>query len=328
MNTASINKEHLTLIVNEVDSNVVEAKTQLIDEDNVNALLDKNSHMKMIVEQNKAKSMSLDKANANASENSINSKTTEFLKTSIPAIFGILLFLGFWTLLSQQQPILPNPISTWHSAVELFSHPFHRNSLDDQGIGWYVLSSLQRVGLGFGLAAVVGIPLGFIIGRYEFMARMTAPVIGILRPVSPLAWLPLGLLVMGAAGPAAIWVIFISSIWPMVINTAVGVSKVPQDYMNVAKVLNLSEWKIITKISFPYVLPYMMTGVRLSIGIAWLVIVAAEMLNGGAGIGFWLWDEYNASNYEHIIIAIFVVGIIGLLLELALISIANRFNYE
>ena len=160
------------------------------------------------------------------------------------------------------------------------------------------------------------------------MARMTAPVIGILRPVSPLAWLPLGLLVMGAAGPAAIWVIFISSIWPMVINTAVGVSKVPQDYMNVAKVLNLSEWKIITKISFPYVLPYMMTGVRLSIGIAWLVIVAAEVLNGGAGIGFWLWDEYNASNYEHIIIAIFVVGIIGLLLELALISLANRFNYE
>ena len=324
MSTTSINKEHLTLIVNEVDTKAAEGNTQLTHLENANALSDKNTNMQMIAEQKKAKSNSLSKENKNFA----NSKTTEFLKTSIPAIFGILLFLGFWTLLSQQQPILPNPISTWHSAVELFSHPFHRNSLDDQGIGWNILSSLQRVGLGFGLAAIVGIPLGFIIGRYEFMARMTAPVIGILRPVSPLAWLPLGLLVMGAAGPAAIWVIFISSIWPMVINTAVGVSKVPQDYMNVAKVLNLSEWKIITKISFPYVLPYMMTGVRLSIGIAWLVIVAAEMLNGGAGIGFWLWDEYNASNYEHIIIAIFVVGIIGLLLELALISIANRFNYE
>ena len=324
MSTTSINKENLTLIVNEVDTKAAEGNIQLTHLENANALSDKNTKMQMIAEQKKAKSNSLSKENKNFA----NSKTTEFLKTSIPAIFGILLFLGFWTLLSQQQPILPNPISTWHSAVELFSHPFHRNSLDDQGIGWNILSSLQRVGLGFGLAAIVGIPLGFIIGRYEFMARMTAPVIGILRPVSPLAWLPLGLLVMGAAGPAAIWVIFISSIWPMVINTAVGVSKVPQDYMNVAKVLNLSEWKIITKISFPYVLPYMMTGVRLSIGIAWLVIVAAEMLNGGAGIGFWLWDEYNASNYEHIIIAIFVVGIVGLLLELALISIANRFNYE
>ena len=192
-----------------------------------------NTHMKMMIEKNEAESVK--------PANPMHSKTSDFLKTLIPAVFGILLFLGIWTLLSHQQPILPGPISTWHSAVELFSHPFHRNSLDDQGIGWNILSSLHRVGLGFGLAAIVGIPLGFMIGRYEFMSRMTAPVIGLLRPVSPLAWLPLGLLIMGAAGPAAIWVIFISSIWPMVINTAVGVSKVPQDYMNVAKVLNLSE---------------------------------------------------------------------------------------
>ncbi len=283
-----------------------------------------NTHMKMIIERVAEQSQKV----AKPAPTALQIKVAEFFKTVIPPFFGILLFLGIWTLLSHQQPILPGPISTWHSAVELFSHPFHQNSLDDQGIGWNILSSLERVCLGFGLAAIVGIPLGFMIGRYEFMSRMTAPVIGLLRPVSPLAWLPLGLLVMGAAGPAAIWVIFISSIWPMVINTAVGVSKVPQDYMNVAKVLNLSEWKIISKISFPYVLPYMMTGVRLSIGIAWLVIVAAEMLNGGAGIGFWLWDEYNASNYEHIIIAIFVVGIIGLLLELGLSMLAKRFAYE
>ena len=318
MSAVSVNKDHLKLI-----STNVKTGTENAAAESVIAANEDHPHVKMLIKK-QAKAINPSKPMLS----SMNSKTAEFLKVLIPPVFGILLFLGVWTLLSHQQPILPGPISTWHSAVELFSHPFHRNSLDDQGIGWNILSSLERVGLGFGLAALVGIPLGFMIGRYEFMSRMTAPVISLLRPVSPLAWLPLGLLVMGAAGPAAIWVIFISSIWPMVINTAMGVSKVPQDYMNVAKVLNLSEWKIITKISFPYVLPYMMTGVRLSIGIAWLVIVAAEMLNGGAGIGFWLWDEYNASNYEHIIIAIFVVGIIGLLLELGLSMLAKRFAYE
>lgn len=322
MSAISVNKDHLKLILtNEKISTANVASASVVDANTG------HSHVKLMTEETRVKAAKAAKPSKPV-PNPLSSKIAEFLRALIPPIFGILLFLGIWTLLSHQQPILPGPVSTWHSAVELFSHPFHRNSLDDQGIGWNILSSLQRVGLGFGLAALVGIPLGFIIGRYDFMSRMTAPVISILRPVSPLAWLPLGLLVMGAAGPAAIWVIFISSIWPMVINTAVGVSKVPQDYMNVAKVLNLSEWKIISKISFPYVLPYMMTGVRLSIGIAWLVIVAAEMLNGGAGIGFWLWDEYNASNYEHIIIAIFVVGVIGLLLELSLSMLAKRFAYE
>ena len=258
----------------------------------------------------------------------LNRKITAVFKWVLPPAFGILLFLALWAAISELSQVLPGPIATFKSGLELFAHPFYINNLNDQGIGWNIVASLKRVALGFGLAAIVGIPLGFLIGRFEFVSRMTAPIIGLLRPVSPLAWLPLGLLVLKAAGPAAIWVIFISSIWPMVINTAVGVSKVPQDYMNVAKVLNLSEWKIVTKISFPYVLPYMMTGVRLSIGIAWLVIVAAEMLNGGVGIGFWLWDEYNASSYEHIILAIFIVGIIGLILEQGLILLAKRFTYE
>ncbi|ADQ83554.1 MULTISPECIES: nitrate ABC transporter permease [Methylovorus] len=255
-------------------------------------------------------------------------KLRAFFEWLLPPVFGVLAMIAVWTLISYQSPNLPGPVSTWHSAVELFSDPFYNNSPNDQGIGWNILASLERVGLGFGLAALVGIPLGFIIGRFQFMSRMAAPIIGILRPVSPLAWLPIGLLVFKAANPAAIWVIFISAIWPMIINTAVGVSKVPQDYMNVAKVLNLSEWKIVTKILFPFVLPYMMTGVRLSIGVAWLVIVAAEMLTGGVGIGFWVWDEWNNLNVEHIIIAIFVVGIVGLLLELALTSLARRFSYE
>ena len=190
------------------------------------------------------------------------------------------------------------------------------------------MASLQRVGVGFGLAALIGIPLGFMIGRFQFLDDMTSPIISLLRPVSPLAWLPIGLLVFKAANPAAIWTIFICSLWPMIINTAVGVRQIPQDYMNVAKVLNLSEWKIFTKILFPAVLPFVLTGVRLSIGVAWLVIVAAEMLTGGVGIGFWVWDEWNNLNVQHIIIAIFTVGIVGLLLEFAIVALARRFEYS
>ena len=255
-------------------------------------------------------------------------KGLQMLRAILPPIIGFALFLGIWAIVAQTSPNLPGPVKTWQSAVQLFADPFYQKGPNDQGIGWNILNSLQRVGIGFGMAALVGIPLGFLIGRFKFLNDMTAPIISLLRPVSPLAWLPIGLLVFKAANPAAIWVIFISSIWPMIINTAVGVSRVPQDYMNVAKVLNLSEWKIFTKILFPAVLPYMMTGIRLSIGVNWLVIVAAEMLTGGVGIGFWVWDEWNNLNVEHIIIAIFVVGIVGLLLEYALLLLAKRFNYE
>jgi len=245
----------------------------------------------------------------------------------LPPILGIACFLGLWALVSMTSPQLPSPVKTFHSAVQVFSDPFYSKGPNDQGIGWNILASLSRVGIGFGLAALVGIPLGFILGRFTFAHRMVSPIISLLRPVSPLAWLPIGLMVFKSANPAAIWVIFISSIWPMVINTAVGVQRVPQDYLNVARVLNLSEWRVMTRILFPAVLPYMLTGVRLAIGVAWLVIVAAEMLTGGVGIGFWVWDEWNNLNVEHIIIAIFVVGIVGLLLEQALILLARRFNY-
>ena len=246
----------------------------------------------------------------------------------IPPFLGFLLFLLIWHGIAQFSPNLPGPIKTWDSAVALFSHPFYDNGPNDKGIGWNILHSLMRVGIGFAFAALIGIPLGFMIGRFVFLNRMTSPIVGLLRPVSPLAWLPIGLLVFKEAQPAAVWVIFISSIWPMLINTAAGVNQIPRDYLNVAKVLNLSEWKVFTKILFPAVLPHMMTGIRLSIGIAWLVIVAAEMLTGGVGIGFWVWDEWNNLNVEHIIIAIFIVGVVGLLLEQALLLIARRFAYE
>ena len=251
----------------------------------------------------------------------------EFFRRVIPVVFGLALFVMVWAILSQNST-LPGPLKTWHSAVSVFSDPFYRKGPNDQGIGWNILNSLGRVGIGFGMAALIGIPFGFMIGRFKFLSGMTAPVISLLRPVSPLAWLPIGLLVFKAANPAAIWVIFISSIWPMIVNTAAGVREVPQDYLNVAKVLNLSEWKVFTRILFPAVLPFMLTGIRLSIGVAWLVIVAAEMLTGGVGIGFWVWDEWNNLNVEHIIIAIFTVGIVGLMLEQFLMLVARRFEYR
>ncbi len=250
------------------------------------------------------------------------------LARALPPVLGLALLVGLWGLLTFKGGPIPTPAATWDSAVQLFSDPFYRKGPNDVGIGWNVLNSLQRVALGFGLAAAVGIPLGFVIGRFEFANRMVSPLISLLKPVSPLAWLPIGLLVFKSADPAAIWTIFICSIWPMVVNTAVGVQRVPQDYLNVARVLNLSEWKLLTRILFPSVLPYMLTGVRLSVGTAWLVIVAAEMLTGGVGIGFWVWDEWNNLNVQHIIVAIFVIGIVGLLLETALVTLAKRFTFE
>jgi len=246
----------------------------------------------------------------------------------LPPVFGLGLLVGIWALLTIKGGNFPTPLQTWQSAVDLFADPFYRRGPNDQGIGWNILFSLQRVAVGFGLAALVGIPLGFMLGRFTFLNRMVSPLVSLLRPVSPLAWLPIGLLVFKSANPAAIWTIFICSIWPMIINTAVGVQRVPEDYLNVAKVLNLSEWKVITKILFPAVLPYLLTGVRLSVGTAWLVIVAAEMLTGGVGIGFWVWDEWNNLNVQHILVAIFVIGIVGLLLEQGLMLIARRFSFD
>lgn len=246
----------------------------------------------------------------------------------VAPLVGAALLVLIWQLITIKNATFPTPQVTFHEAVKMFSDPFYRNSPNDQGIGWNLLASLQRVAVGFGLAALVGIPLGFVIGRVKFVSAMFSPIISLLKPVSPLAWLPIGLLVFQSANPAAIWSIFICSIWPMIINTAVGVQRVPQDYMNVARVLNLSEWKILTKILLPSALPYVLTGVRLSIGTAWLVIVAAEMLTGGVGIGFWVWDEWNNLNVPHIIIAIVAIGFVGLLLEQALMALARAFTYE
>ncbi|MES3021024.1 MAG: nitrate ABC transporter permease [Pseudomonadota bacterium] len=251
-----------------------------------------------------------------------------FTLAVLPPVLGLAFLVVVWQMIASRNSAFPTPMVTWDAALKLFADPFYSNGPNDQGIGWNILASLKRVALGFGLAAAVGIPLGFMIGRFKFLAGMFNPIISLLKPVSPLAWLPIGLLVFKSADPAAIWSIFICSIWPMIINTAAGVQRVPQDYMNVARVLNLSEWKIFSKILLPSVLPYMLTGVRLAIGTAWLVIVAAEMLTGGVGIGFWVWDEWNNLNVPHIIIAIGVIGVVGLALEQALVALAKSFTYE
>jgi nitrate/nitrite transport system permease protein len=249
------------------------------------------------------------------------------IKAVVGPAAGFAIFVLIWQIVAMVIPDIPTPKVTWDSATALFAHPFYDNGPNDKGIGWNVLASLARVAIGFGLAAIVGIPAGFAIGRFAAVRAMAQPIVSLLRPVSPLAWLPLGLLLFKAANPAAIWAIFICSIWPMIVNTADGVARVPKDYMNVARVLDLSEWKILTKVLIPAVLPYVLTGVRLSIGTAWLVIVAAEMLTGGTGIGFWLWDEWNNAKIEHIIVAIFIIGIVGMLLEMALMRLAKRFTY-
>ena len=190
-----------------------------------------------------------------------------------------------------------------------------------------MIASLTRVAVGFGGGAG-GHSDGLLIGRFRFLADMFNPLIALLRPVSPLARLPIGLLLFQRAEPASSWTIFICSIWPMIINTAEGVRRIPQDYLNVARVLNLPEWTVMRKILLPAVLPAILTGVRLSIGIARLVIVAAEMLTGGMGIGFWIWNEWNNLNVEHILIAIFIIGAVGLLLEQGLMLLARRFNWD
>ena len=254
--------------------------------------------------------------------------SAEWIKKLLGLIASLSILLTIWTFIASIKGDFPGPGTTWEAAVELLADPFYQAGPNDMGIGWNVLYSLKRVGIGFGLAALIGIPMGFIVGRFTMMNRIASPLINLLRPVSPLAWLPIGLYVFEAADPSAIWVIFICSIWPMILNTAEGVRNVPSDYLNVAKVLNLSEWQIATKILFPATLPNIMTGVRLAVGTAWLVIVAAEMLTGGIGIGFWLWDEWNNLKIESIIIAIFIIGIGGLILEQLLMLMASKFTYD
>lgn len=251
-------------------------------------------------------------------------KFRHLLKRIIPMAAGLLFIYVMWTLASHHTTHFPGPHATWRTAVEIFKQPFYLNTAADMGLGWHIIYSLKNVLLGFMFAAIAGIPLGFMIGKYQFMSRMIGLVIGVFKPVSPLAWLPIGLLVFKTINFAAIWVVFMSAIWPIMINTAIGVSKAPRSYINVGKMLNLSEWEIMSKILFPHALPSIMNGLRLAIGIAWLVIVATEMLKSDNGIGFWILNAWKQADYERILIGILIIGIIGFMLEFLLKLINKR----
>lgn len=222
---------------------------------------------------------------------------------------------------------LPGPASTLGVLWTLVSNPFYDYGPNDKGVALQFAASLQRVFSGFLLGALVAIPLGIAMGAVPFCRMLFDPIVQVLRPVSPLAWFPIGLAAFQSVGPATIFIIFITSLWPTVVNTAFGVASIPKDHRNVAAVFKFSKWKYLTKVLFPYTLPHILTGLRLSLGIAWMVIVAAEMLSGGTGIGFFVWDSWNALNVERVIAAIALIGIVGLLLDRGFYYLEQRFKY-
>lgn len=241
--------------------------------------------------------------------------------------FGIL--LGFWALVSKvTNNEIPTPAMTWAVFIEMLATPFYDYGPNDKGIGNQLVSSLIRVFTGFGLGSILAIPLGLLMGSNQIGMRLLNPIVQVLRPVSPLAWFPLGLLAFKAAEGATIFIIVITSLWPTLINTAFGVASLPQDHKNVAKAFGFSRWKYIRKVILPFALPHIITGLRLSIGVAWMVIVAGEMLSGGMGIGFFVWDSWNALSLEKILSAILIIGTVGLLLDKGFDTLQKYFSYS
>ncbi|MFG1202155.1 nitrate ABC transporter permease [Xanthobacter aminoxidans] len=247
-------------------------------------------------------------------------KIVPLLKTAaaniIPPIVVMALLLGLWQILcSAPGSALPPPSSIIQNSWELIAHPFYDRGGLDKGLFWHILASLQRVAVGYSLAAVAGVGLGVLIGQSTWAMRGLDPLFQVLRTVPPLAWLPLSLAAFRDGQPAAVFVIFITAIWPIIINTAVGIRNIPQDYRNVAAVLRLNPIEFFLKIMIPAAAPYIFTGLRIGIGLSWLAIIAAEMLIGGVGIGFFIWDAWNSSLIGDIIVALFYVGITGFILD-------------
>ncbi|HEX7109824.1 MAG TPA: nitrate ABC transporter permease [Aestuariivirga sp.] len=210
---------------------------------------------------------------------------------------------------------LPSPLQVWTDANDLIVNPFFDFGSQDIGLGWRVLTSLQRVAIGFGFAAIVGILMGAVVGQSVWAMRGLDPIFQVLRTIPPLAWLPISLAAFRDSNPSAIFVIFITSVWPVLINTAAGVRNIPQDYRNVAAVLRLNPIEYFFRIMVPAAAPYIFTGLRIGIGLSWLAIVAAEMLTGGVGIGFFIWDAWNSSRLSDIIVALFYIGFTGFALD-------------
>ncbi|MBR8833876.1 MAG: nitrate ABC transporter permease [Stigonema ocellatum SAG 48.90 = DSM 106950] len=244
-------------------------------------------------------------------------KDTIFLP--ILGFLGIILL--WWVVALTKHELMPTPGEALVANLDYILNPFYERGPGNLGIGWLLLASLRRVLLGFMLGAMVAIPVGFLIGMSRTATLALNPIIQIFKPVSPLAWLPIALAIFNLADPSAIFVIFITSLWPTIINTALGVSSVPKDYLDVARVLEMPRWRQITKIILPASVPYIFTGLRISLGIAWLVIVAVEMLTGGVGIGFFVWDEWSRLNLSSVFLAVLVIGLTGLLLDYAVSKI-------
>ncbi|MFB2835309.1 nitrate ABC transporter permease [Floridanema evergladense] len=236
----------------------------------------------------------------------------------LPALGFLGIIILWWVVAIFNYELMPTPLEALVANSDYILNPFYQRGPGNLGIGWLLLASLRRVLWGFLLGAVVAIPLGFLIGMSKPAMLALNPIIQIFKPVSPLAWLPIALAIFNLADPSAIFVIFITSLWPTIINTALGVSSVSKDYIDVARVLEMSRWRRITKIILPASLPYIFTGLRISLGIAWLVIVAVEMLTGGMGIGFFVWDEWSRLNLSSVFLAVLVIGVTGLLLDFAL----------
>jgi nitrate/nitrite transport system permease protein len=249
---------------------------------------------------------------------------TWWLVNVLPPLMTVAIIMLVWEIaFSRPGSTLPSPTVVWKEANDLILQPFYWAGSQDIGLGWRVLTSLQRVAIGFALAAVVGVAIGAVVGQSVWAMRGLDPVFQVLRTVPPLAWLPISLAAFRDANPSAIFVIFITAIWPILINTAVGIRNIPQDYRNVAAVLRLNSLEFFVKVMLPSAAPYIFTGLRIGIGLAWLAIVAAEMLTGGVGIGFFIWDAWNSSRLSDIVIALLYIGLIGFVLDRIVAALAN-----
>lgn len=257
------------------------------------------------------------RASTNTSENVMVSRLKKLLPDLVPPLVAIAIFLVVWQLFSWTPgATLPGPIQVVQDTWILIGWPFYDRGGLDKGLFWQVFASLQRVAIGYTLAAIVGIGLGILVGTSKLMSKALDPIFQFLRVIAPLAWVPIALAALRQNEPAALFVIFITAIWPILINTSVGVRQIPSDYNNVAKVLQLSKKEYFFNILIPAALPYIFTGLRIALGLAWLAIIAAEIVMSGiVGIGFFIWDAYQNNNVSEVILAVVYIGAVGLLLD-------------
>lgn len=250
------------------------------------------------------------------------------IKKIIPSLAGIFVLIIIWQLLSlRPDTSLPSPFKVVSDSWELITNPFFYKSSNNKGLFWLILASLKRVASGYFLAILIGVPVGFLISSIPFLNQAINPIVQLLRPVAPLAWLPLAQAIFLKPNPSAIFVIFITAIWPIILNTALGVQMISQDYLNVSRMLKLPWWKNFSKILLPATLPYIFTGLRIALGLSWLAVVAAEMLLSDDGLGFFIINAYNNSNISEIILAIIYLGGVGIILDKLMSILSARWQF-